>query len=117
MTFVLNGIPYEIIEIDQIEYKKIREEQDKQKGIEKKENVDGIYYGASHYDICKIYLDKDLTYDRKRKTLMHELAHCYINEYITHVDYQLTQEEAADLVANSHDIIENIIHDYFGASL
>ena len=48
---------------------------------------------------------------------MHELAHCYINEYITHVDYQLTQEEAADLVANSHDIIDEIINNYFMPSL
>ncbi len=117
MTFELNGIQYEIIEIDQIEYKKLREEQEKQKGIEKKENVEGIYYGASHFDECKIYLDKDLDYNRKRKTLMHELAHCYINEYITHVDYQLTQEEAADLVANSHDIINQIINDYFMPSV
>ena len=117
MIFELNGIKYKIIEIDQIEYKKLREEQDKKKGIEKNEDKDGIYYGASHYDENKIYLDKDLNYDRKRKTLMHELAHCYINEYITHVDYQLTQEEAADLVANSHDIITQIIDDYFMSSL
>ena len=117
MNFEMNGIWYEIIEIDQIEYKKLRAKQDEEKGIEKKENVDGIYYGASHYDICKIYLDKDLDEQRKRKTLMHELAHCYINEYITHVDYQLTQEEACDLVANSHDIIGNIVEDYFRKSV
>ena len=117
MTFELNGIQYKIVELDQKEYKKIRLEQDEAKGVEKSKVEEGMYYGASHYDECKIYLDKDMPQDRKRKVLIHELAHCYIYEYITHADYNLTQEEVADLVANSYDIIGNIINDYFMPSL
>lgn len=45
--------------------------------------------------------------DRKKSTLIHELAHCYIDNYITHCDKQYTEEDVADIVANLHDIITN----------
>lgn len=46
--------------------------------------------------------------DRKKSTLIHELAHCYIDNYITHCDKQYTEEDVADIVANLHySIITN----------
>ena len=49
----------------------------------------------------------------KRKTLIHELTHCYIREYITHEEKNYSEEMVADISANSHDIIHKIVEDYF----
>ena len=51
--------------------------------------------------------------DRKKATLIHELTHCYIDNYITHCDKQYTEEDVADIVANSYDIIHEIVEQYF----
>ena len=50
--------------------------------------------------------------DRKKATLIHELTHCYIDNYITHCDKQYTEEDVADIVANSYDIIHEIVEQY-----
>ena len=47
--------------------------------------------------------------------LIHELAHCYIDNYITHCDKQYTEEDVADIVSNSYDIIHEIVEQYFEA--
>lgn len=67
----------------------------------------------TYADIQTIFLDKDLCSDRKRSTLLHELGHCYIITYITHQDKNYNEEDVADIVANSHDIIRNIVDKYF----
>lgn len=50
--------------------------------------------------------------DRKKSTLIHELTHCYIDNYITHCEKQYTEEDVADIVANSYDIIHEIVEQY-----
>ena len=62
-----------------------------------------------------IVLDKDLSVTQKRKTLRHELVHCYIGSYISFEDVNnWNEDQICDLVANSYDIIEKIINSYFG---
>lgn len=73
----------------------------------------GKYFGLTYFDTQTIYLDKDLCQDRKRSTLLHELGHCYIGTYITHLDKQYNEEDVVDIISNSHDIINNIINKYF----
>ena len=51
--------------------------------------------------------------DENLKSIIHELAHCYIDNYITHCDKQYTEEDVADIVSNSYDIIHEIIEMYF----
>lgn len=112
MQFKMNDIEYEIVELKQLDYKKMREKEDKEDGL----NIDtseGIYFGASHHKTCKVYIDEDLPKDRKRKTLLHELTHCYVHEYITHSEKNYDEEMIADIVANSHDIINEIVERYF----
>ena len=46
-------------------------------------------------------------------TLIHELTHCYIDNYITHCKKQYSEEDVADIVANSYDIIHEIVNKYF----
>ena len=73
----------------------------------------GKYYGLTYADTQTIYLDKDLCLDRKRTTLLHELGHCYINTYITHLDQNYSEEDVVDIIANSHDILREIVDKYF----
>lgn len=73
----------------------------------------GVYQGSTHHTKGIIYIDKNLPHEIKRKTLIHELAHCYIREYITHEDKTYSEEMVSDILANSHDIIHKIVEDYF----
>ena len=75
-------------------------------------SIDTRYYGITYCDIQKIYIDEDLPADRKKSTLIHELTHCYIDNYITHCEKQYTEEDVADIVANSYDIIHEIVEQY-----
>lgn len=73
----------------------------------------GKYFGLTYADIQTIFLDKDLCEERKRSTLLHELGHCYILTFITHQDRNYNEEDIADIISNSHDIIRNIVDKYF----
>lgn len=114
MKFKMNDVEFEIIEVQQKEYKQLRvEEDEKEDGCTPSNTDTGVYLGATHHKTCKIYLDKNQPKDRKRKTLLHELMHCYVYEYISHTELQFNEEELADISANSHDIIHKIVEDYF----
>ncbi len=73
----------------------------------------GRFFGVTLHDDMEIILDKDLPYQRKKKTLIHELTHCYISASITHEDKTYDEEMVADIVANSHYIISDVINCYF----
>lgn len=112
MEFKINDMTWKIEELSQEEIKTL---QNKIKANEE-ENVKSLYdryYGVTYFDNLKIYLDKDLPKDRKRKTLLHELMHCFINCYITHLDKKYEEEDLCDISANSHDIIHEIVERYF----
>ena len=113
MKIILNNIEYEINEVSQEEYKKYKKDEDKRLACEEVDTSKGVYFGASHYATNKIFIDKDLPIDRKKKVLLHELAHCYIGEYITHEEKQYNEEDVADIISNSFYIIKNIIEKYF----
>lgn len=114
MKFKMNGVEYSIKEVSQEEYKKYRMEEDKKNQVEITNDINtGVFFGASHQYVNVIFLDKALPLDRKRKTLIHELTHCYIAEYITHQEKNYDEEMVADISANSHDIIHKIVEDYF----
>ena len=49
----------------------------------------------------------------KRKKLMHELMHCYIEEYVSLELEDYKEETLCNISANSHDIIHKIVEDYF----
>ena len=75
--------------------------------------LDSRYYGITYCDTQEIYIDEDLKIDRKRATLIHELTHCYIDNYITHCGKKYSEEDVADIVSNSYDIIHEIVDKYF----
>lgn len=77
------------------------------------EEADDYYYGQTRFAKQLILIDKDLSYERKKKTLYHELMHVYIREYISTRDIELTEELLCDISANAHDIIHGIVKYYF----
>lgn len=113
MTIKMNDVVFEIKEISQKEYKEYRKKEDTKTCCEETDTTKGMYFGATHTYSNIIFIDKDLSLDRKRKTLIHELTHCYISEYITHEEKQFSEEDVADISANSHDIVHAIVDNYF----
>lgn len=107
----IGSINYNICEVSQRELKEIHNK----RKANNEENLDSIndrYFGSTFTDDCVIYIDKDLPKERKKKTLIHELTHCYINEYITHQEKSYDEEMVADIVANSYKTINSIIEKY-----
>ena len=113
MKFKMNDITYVIKEISQKEYKELRVLEDEEDGVDISDVKNGIYQGSTHHTKGIVYIDKNLPHEIKRKTLIHELTHCYIREYITHEEKTYSEEMVADIVASSHDIIHKIVEDYF----
>ncbi len=101
-VFEINESIYSIKEVSQEELSKITVDED-----------DGYYYGQTRFQSQEILIDKDLSYVRKKKTLYHELMHVYIREYLTTRDISPNEEVMCDISANSHDIIHDIVEDYF----
>ena len=104
MKFKMNNIEFTIKEVSQEEMKHWYKDDERE---------EGYYYGQTHFTAQEVWLDKSLSKERKRKTLMHELMHCYIREYLTTRDITPDEEVLCDLSANSHDIIHEIVEKYF----
>nr|DAE21090.1 MAG TPA: Protein of unknown function (DUF3920) [Siphoviridae sp. ctRCE13] len=111
MKFKINNREWKITETSQ---ESIKNMQNIRKANEEEnlKSIDTRYYGITYCDIQKIYIDEDLPADRKKATLIHELTHCYIDNYITHCEKQYSEEDVADIVANSYDIIHEIVEQY-----
>lgn len=109
MKFVMNNRTWEIIELPQ--------EEIRQHMIDYKYDGDpqqGRYYGQTYYDEQKIYIDKDLHPEQKRQTLLHELMHCYIGCFLFINSKDYTEEDLCNISASSHDLIHEIVKEYFG---
>lgn len=102
MEFEMNNSYYAIKEVSQEELQK-----------EIADENDGYYYGQTRFLKQIILIDKDLSVERKRKTLIHELTHVYIREYLTTRDINPDEEVLCDIHANCHDIIHKIVENYF----
>ncbi len=102
MKFKMNNSVYEIKEVSQEELNELIIDEG-----------DGYYYGQTRFRLQTILIDESLSIERKRKTLIHELTHVYIREYMTTRDIELNEEILCDIHANSHDIIHDIITNYF----
>ena len=108
MKFKMNNRDWEIKELSQEEMReKFREY--KYDG----EPKEGKYFGLTYFDKNKIYIDKDLCLDQKEQTLKHELMHCYIGCYLFNSEKEYTEEDLCNISSNSHDIIHEIVNDYF----
>ena len=107
MEFKINNRTWKIVEMSQDDIKA-----EMKKHYDKPDEL-GKYFGMTYSDIQTIFLDKDLCQEQKRTTLLHELAHCYIESYITHLNKNYTDEDVCDIISYSPDIIREIIDRYF----
>lgn len=101
MKFKINNRTYEIKEVSQ---KELQEEAG---------SLDGEYFGLTIPKRQEIWLWKELLMEQKKITLYHELFHCYTLNYLTFNDLELKEDDYADISANSHDIIHEIVQEYF----
>lgn len=97
----MNGRTYEIKEVSQ------------EKMLEENGEINGKYFGLTIPDKQEIWLWEKLSSEQKRKTLCHELMHCYIFNFITFNDVEISEDTWADVSANSHDVIHEIVEEYF----
>ena len=106
MNFEINGRKWRIVEVAQRVFWEDDDELDKMNSREH-------YFGRTKYDRQEIWLDKDLPVDAKRKTLYHELMHCYKSIFICLYDLDNQNEDFwCDLSANSHDLIHAVVEKY-----
>lgn len=112
MQFKINNRNWTITEVSQQEIKNMQNIR-RANEEENLKSTDTRYYGITYIDIQKIYIDEDLPKDVKRATLIHELTHCYIANYITHSERTYSEEDVADIVANSFDNISELVNEYF----
>ena len=112
MKFKINNREWEIIELPQEEIKAILNERRNNEEEELK-SVETRYFGLCLFDKQVIYLDKYLHQEAKKQTLRHELMHCYINVFINHEEMTYNEEMVCNISSNSHDIIHEIVEDYF----
>ncbi len=110
--FKINNEDWIIKELSQQEIKEYQKERSKF-GYRDDGEECGRYYGVTYIDEQIIILDKDLPIQRKMKTLIHELTHCYIATTITHLENKYDEEFVADIVANSFYIILDVVTRYF----
>ena len=101
-TFTMNGSEYTIKETCQEEIKR---------HINNANN--DFYYGLTVFQDDLIYLEKSLSHDKKRKTLIHELMHVYIAEFVTTQTIDYDEELLCDICANAHELVNEIVNDYF----
>lgn len=103
MKFKMNNRNWEIVEIG---HKDLLE-------AYRKEYGDAAYcFGLTIYNEQIIYLNREMHKDVKRQTLLHELMHCYVWNYVAK-GLEITEEALCDITANSHYIIHDIVKKYF----
>lgn len=108
MKFEINGREWRIKEVEQ----EVFWEDDGEDYKEKKKDG-GYYFGRTKFATEEIWLCKDLSDGQRRKTLIHELVHCYRGSYIGFNTIDGGDEELwCDIISNSHDIIEEIVSSY-----
>lgn len=59
-----------------------------------------------------IYINKDMCFEQKIKTLKHELAHCYIWQYGLYNVPSFNEEMVCDLVSRISDWLSIIVKEY-----
>ena len=105
LDFYMNNNKWSIYEVEQ----KLFWEDDGK--LEEMSNTE-YHFGRCKYNTQEIWLCIDNSLEQRKKTLYHELLHCYRGSYITFNDIEANEDFWCDISANSHDIIHSIIEEY-----
>lgn len=103
MKFKIKNYEYEIKEVD-----------DTEKDFFTNNNELRIY-GQTDYEKQLIRIYKDLPYQRKRDTLIHELTHAFHDVYLAsqHIKDKFDEEDICCFMASYGESILKIVEDYF----
>lgn len=102
MKFEMNNSKWEIKEITN----------DKMKEYADSDLKNTFTHGITVYSENMIYINK--LSPNKKRTLYHELVHCYTYEFgFNPFDKQFSLEDVCEISASSSDIVNKIIQDYF----
>lgn len=104
MKFNINNDKWQIKELCKDELVKMYEDNMKEEAY----FVFGLTQKSEHI----IYINKEMCFDQKIKTLKHELTHCYIWEYGLYYVDNINEELLCDIVASSNDFINGVVKDY-----
>ena len=72
-------------------------------------------YGQTDYEKQLIRIYKDLSYQRKRDTLIHELTHAFHDVYLAsqHIKDKFVEEDVCCFMASYSEDILKIVNEYF----
>ena len=106
MKFIINEDEWEIKEISNAEM-----------NIMASSDLRVTYtHGTTEYSTNTIYINESSP--NKRRTLIHELTHCFMHEYGHNqfTDKAFNYEDVCEICACSHDKIHKIVEEYFKGS-
>lgn len=75
-------------------------------------NPESYYFGSTTLSTQTILINSEVSIEKQRETLYHELMHCYIACYLCD-GLQFDEEGICNISAKSHDIIHEIVEEYF----
>lgn len=105
IDFYMNNSKWTIYEVEQ----KLFWEDDGK--LDEMNKVD-YFLGRCKFELQEIWLYENLPLEQKKKTLYHELLHCYKASYLTFNNIEGDEDFWCDVTANSHDIIHSIVEEY-----
>ncbi len=80
-----------------------------------KEDIDDrvtFAFGVTIFPTHEIWINKDMCFEQKIRTLKHELTHCFIYNYGLYNAPSFNEEMVCDLVASITDFINEVINKY-----
>lgn len=105
MEFVINNEDWKIKLVDKDTLKKRYDEEN---------GTDSTFvFGLTIYPEQEIWINKDMCDDQQMRTLWRELTHCYIWSFGLNNAPHYTEEMVCDIVAASHEIIDDIIENFY----
>lgn len=75
-------------------------------------NENEYLFGITLLDKQLILINNEVSIERQKQTLYHELMHCYLYCYTDNRE-QFSEEDICNISAKSHDIIHKIVEKYF----
>lgn len=75
-------------------------------------NEESYYYGCTTMSSQEILINKEVSLEKQRETLYHELMHCYIYSFLCD-GLQFDEEGLCNISAKSHNMIHTICEDFF----
>lgn len=108
MKFKMNDLEWEIKETSAEEVKSNFND----------ENKESVYFGCAQLSTQTIFLNNEVSLEKKRQTLYHELMHCYIYCFLgDEIGFANLEEGICEISSKSHDMIHRIVEEYFSPKL